>query len=71
VEKMFAEYKWNIQQYVAVNDLFILSRQHEKAGGNCPAGSTLGGKHVLQHLTLLALIVVIVTIKVKIIIKKQ
>jgi hypothetical protein len=51
--------------------LFIICRQHEKAGGNSPAGSTLGGKHVLQHLTLLALIVVIVTIKVKIIIKKR
>ena len=67
---MSREYRKNIQQYVAVNDLFTLGRQHEKAGGNSPAGSTLGGKPVLEHLTLLALIVVIVTIKVKIIIKK-
>jgi len=68
---MSRAYRWNIQQYVGINDLFILSRQHEKAGGNSPAGSTLGGKPVLEHLTLLALIVVIVTIKVKIIIRKQ
>ena len=54
-----------------VNLCFILCGQYEKAGGNGPAGLTLGGKPVLQHLTLLALIVVIVTIKVKIIIKKR
>ena len=50
---------------------FILCGQNEKAGGNGPAGLTLGGKPVVQHLTLLALMVVIVTIKVKIIIKKR
>jgi len=42
----------------------------KKPTGVFPAGSTLGGKEMLEYLTLFPLIVVIVTIKVKIIVKK-
>jgi hypothetical protein len=52
-----------IYSYFAVN--------MKKPTGIFPAGSTPGGKGMLEHLTLLAMIVVIVTIKVKIIIKKR
>jgi hypothetical protein len=43
----------------------------KKPTGIFPAGSTLGGKEMYEHLTLLPLIVLIVTIKVKIITKKR
>jgi hypothetical protein len=52
-----------IDSYFAVN--------MKKPTGIFPAVSTLGGKEMYEHLTLLPLIVLIVTIKVKIITKKR
>jgi hypothetical protein len=43
----------------------------KKPTGIVPAGLTSGGKRTMKHLTLLPLLVVIVTVKVKIIVKKR
>ena len=47
------------------------AHQHKKAGGNGSAGLTTKRNQMTQHLILLLPIVVIVTVKVKIIIKKR
>jgi hypothetical protein len=55
----------------AVNHSFILCCQKGKADGNVPAGFNLEEEMTEPHLHFLAVMVVIVIIKVKIIIKKR